>query len=97
MIVEHALLHVRPREDIAFEAAMRQARALIAASPGFGSIAVHAAIDTPGTYLLLVEWQDVAAHRDGFRRSDGYEAWRGLLHRFYDPMPVITYFKESFV
>jgi heme-degrading monooxygenase HmoA len=95
MIVEHALLHVRPGEEAAFEQAIAQARALIAASPGFLGIAVHPASETPGTYLLLVTWSDIAAHRDGFRRSDRYEAWCTLLHGFYDPMPAVTYFKES--
>jgi heme-degrading monooxygenase HmoA len=95
MIVEHALLHVRPGQEAAFEHAMAEARALIAASPGFHGIVVHPASETPGTYLLLVEWSDIAAHRDGFRRSDRYEAWRTLLHGFYDPMPAVTYFKES--
>jgi heme-degrading monooxygenase HmoA len=95
MIVEHALLHVRPGEEAAFEQAIAQARALIAASPGFLGIAVHPASETPGTYLLLVTWSDIAAHRDGFRRSDRYEAWRTLLHGFYDPMPAVTYFEES--
>ena len=95
MIVEHALLHVRPGQEAAFEAAIAQARALIAASPGFGGIAVRRGIDDPATYLLLVEWRDVAAHRDGFRRSDRYEAWRAALHGFYDPMPSVTYFEES--
>ncbi|UVO50999.1 antibiotic biosynthesis monooxygenase [Sphingomonas sp. SUN019] len=97
MILEHAVLSVKPGQELAFEAAMREARALIAASPGFGSIIVRPAIDQPETYLLLVEWSDIAAHRDGFRMSDRYEAWRGLLHQFYDPMPVVSYFEESIV
>ncbi len=95
MIVEHALLHVRDGQQAAFETAMTEAHALIAASRGFGSIAVRPSIDHPATYLLIVEWTDVSAHRDGFRRSDRYEEWRALLHRFYDPMPAVTYFGES--
>jgi heme-degrading monooxygenase HmoA len=95
MILEHALLRVRPAQEAMFEAAMREARALIAASPGFLSLAVHPAVERPGTYLLLVGWSDVAAHRDGFRKSERYEAWRMLLHRFYDPMPEVAYFGES--
>ena len=95
MIVEHALLHVRPGQEPAFEHAIAEARALIAASPGFHRIAVHPASEASGTYLLLVEWSDIAAHRDGFRRSDRYEEWRTLLHGFYDPMPAVTYFEES--
>jgi heme-degrading monooxygenase HmoA len=95
MIVEQALLHIRAGDSAAFEAAFAQAKPLIAASPGFGGISVRPALDAPDTYLLLVEWESVAHHRDGFRQSERYARWRDLLHRFYAPMPVITYFGES--
>ncbi len=95
MILEQALLHVRPGEERAFEAAMRAARPLIAAARGFGGIEVRPSLDRPGTYLLLVLWESVADHRDGFRGSEDYQRWRGLLHHFYEPMPMIGYFGET--
>ena len=95
MILEHALLHIRAGQSDAFETAMRQARPLIAASPGFLSIEVRPAAEQPDLYLLTVAWADIASHRDGFRTSDRYKNWRDLLHGFYDPMPMITYFAES--
>lgn len=94
MIVEHALLQVRAGQEAAFETAMVKAQPLIAASPGFQGIEIRPAIEQSGTYLLLVRWDSVAHHRDGFRRSDRYEQWRSLLHPFYDPMPVVAYFGE---
>jgi heme-degrading monooxygenase HmoA len=94
MITEHALLRVRSGDELAFEAAMAEARPLIAASRGFVSIEVRPAIEIAGTYLLLVRWTSVADHRDGFRKSDRYQAWRDLLHRFYEPMPEVTYFGD---
>jgi heme-degrading monooxygenase HmoA len=95
MILEHALLSITSGESAAFEAAMARARPLIAASPGFRSIAVRKACDSPDLYLLLVEWDDIASHRDGFRQSPRYAEWRALLHPFYEPMPVVAYFGES--
>ena len=95
MILEHAVLTIKAGESAAFEAAMAEARPLIAASPGFRSIAVRKASECADRYLLLVEWDDIASHRDGFRASPAYQAWRGLLHGFYDPMPVVGYFGES--
>ena len=94
MIIEHALLSVRQGEELAFEAAMVEAKPLISASPGFVSIEVRPAVEAAGTYLLLVRWQSVAYHRDGFRNSNRYQAWRDLLHRFYDPMPTVSYFGD---
>jgi heme-degrading monooxygenase HmoA len=95
MILEHALLSIKTGESQAFEAAMAQAGLLIAASPGFRSIAVRKSCDRSDHYLLLVEWDDIASHRDGFRTSERYEQWRALLHRFYDPMPEVGYFGDS--
>ena len=94
MIIEHALLQVRAGEELAFEAAMADAKPLIAASPGFLGIEVRPSAESAGTYLLLVRWQSIAHHRDGFRMSDRYQAWRDLLHRFYDPMPSVSYFGD---
>ena len=87
-------MQVRPGEEAAFEAAMAKARPLIAASPGFQGIEVRPAIEKPGLYLLLVRWDSIADHRDGFRKSDRYEQWRALLHPFYDPMPSVDYFED---
>jgi len=92
MILEHALLSIKPGQAAAFEAAMVRAKPLIAASPGFRSIAVRKACESTDLYLLLVEWDDIASHRDGFRTSMLYQEWRTLLHPFYDPMPVVGYF-----
>lgn len=95
MILEHAILQVRPEQGAAFETAMAEARPLIADSPGFGGIEVRPALEKPGLYLLIVRWASVADHRDGFRASDRYQRWRALLHPFYDPMPVVDYFGDA--
>ncbi|NYF32753.1 MULTISPECIES: antibiotic biosynthesis monooxygenase [Sphingopyxis] len=93
-ILEHALLPVRAGGEEAFEAAMVQARPLIEASPGFIFLEIFRPTATGQPYLLLVKWRSIADHRDGFRQSDRYRQWRALLHRFYDPMPEVSYFGE---
>jgi heme-degrading monooxygenase HmoA len=92
MILESALLDVKPNEEAAFEAAIRQARPLIAATPGFRTIAVRRCLETPNRYLLLVEWDRLEDHTIGFRQSARYEEWRALLHHFYDPLPRVEHF-----
>ena len=95
MIAEHALLHIRAGERDAFVAAIRSAGELISASPGFKGIEVLPASGNPQLFLLLVRWDDIASHRDGFRESPRYEKWRAALHHYYAPMPQIRYFEES--
>ena len=94
MIVEQARLQVRPGQGAAFERALATARPLIAASPGFLGMEVRRGCEAVETYLLIVHWDRMEDHRDGFRRSKRYEQWRALLHPFYDPMPVVLYFGE---
>jgi heme-degrading monooxygenase HmoA len=47
-----------------------------------------------GKYLLLVGWDSVAAHEEGFRQSAGYQEWKRLLHHFYQPFPVVEHFQQ---
>ena len=93
-VLEHALLPVRAGRESEFEAAFFEARDLIEASPGFISLQIRRPAGTGQAYLLLVEWESVADHRDGFRQSDRYRQWRALLHHSYDPMPEVSYFGE---
>lgn len=94
MILEHALLDVMPGRAEAFEAAMREAAPLIAASPGFLGMEVRPSIEEPGRYLLLVRWRSVEDHDPGFRGSERYKRWKALLHDYYAPFPTVTHFGE---
>ncbi len=91
-VLEHALLQVRPGIEDEFEDAMRDALPIIAAQAGFRGACVTRGMESPGTYLLLVGWDTVDAHEVGFRGSADYQRWRALLHRFYDPFPVVEHF-----
>jgi heme-degrading monooxygenase HmoA len=95
MILESALLDVKPGEEAGFEAAMKEARPLIEATPGFRSIAVRRCLETPNRYLLLVEWDRLEDHTVGFRQSARYEQWRALLHHFYEPFPRVEHFGQD--
>lgn len=92
MILEHGILQVRPGQGTAFEAALREALPLISATPGFVHLEIRDCIEEPGKYLLLVTWETLEAHTQGFRGSVRYDPWRKLLHHFYEPMPVIEHY-----
>ena len=92
MILEHALLTVRTGEQSAFEAAFAEARRFIAASPGFRGLDLSRCLERDTGYLLLVRWDRLEDHTEGFRGSPAYEQWRALLHDFYDPFPVVEHY-----
>jgi heme-degrading monooxygenase HmoA len=97
MITEHALLEVFPGQEDAFVEAMSKAKVLIAASPGFVSLRVERCLERPNCFLLLVEWETLEDHTEGFRSSDRYQEWRTALHHFYDPFPVAVEHFEAVV
>lgn len=94
MILEHALLPVRPGLERDFEAAFAQAEPIISAMPGFMRLTLSRCLERPTTYLLLVEWEQLEDHVEGFRRSPRYEEWKRLLHHFYDPFPTVEHYEE---
>jgi heme-degrading monooxygenase HmoA len=97
MILEAAILNVKQGQEEAFEAAMRAAKPLIAATPGFEGIEVRRSLETPSNYLLLVQWEKLEDHTIGFRQSARYQEWRKALHHFYQPMPVVEHYAASIV
>ena len=94
MILEAAALSVKPGQSQAFEAAFREAQAIIASMPGYRSHELQRCLEREGQYLLLVRWESVAAHEEGFRKSPQYQRWRQLLHHFYDPFPTVLHYEH---
>ena len=93
MILESASLQVRPGQSAAFEAAFAVARRIISSMPGYRSHELQRCLEREGHYLLLVRWDSVAAHEEGFRKSPQYQEWRALLHHFYDPFPTVLHYE----
>ena len=94
MILEHALLPVKPGREADFVAAFDEAKQIISAMPGFLALTLSRCQERPSTFLLLVEWETLEDHTDGFRGSREYDEWRRLLHDFYDPFPVVEHFDQ---
>lgn len=97
MILETALLVVKPGESPAFERAMAEAQPLIAATPGFLGLELRPCLEAADRYLLLVRWERLEDHTARFRGSDRYARWKALLHHFYDPFPVVEHYGEPVV
>ena len=92
MITEQAVLDVKPGREREFEVAFSEAQAIIASMPGFESLQLLRCLERSNRYLLLVSWERLEDHTEGFRKSAGYDEWRRLLHHFYDPFPTVEHF-----
>ena len=94
MILEVATLDVKPGEAAAFEIAFTQAQQIISRMPGYQSHQLQRCLENENRYLLLVNWQTLEDHTEGFRGSPQYQQWRELLHHFYDPFPVVEHYRN---
>lgn len=94
MILEVAILNVVPGQEAAFENAFAEAQAIISAQKGYISHEVRRCIEQKSRYILLVNWETLEDHTEGFRQSEGYQDWKALLHHFYDPFPTVEHYES---
>jgi len=94
MILEVAILDVKPGLSEQFETAFAEASTIIAGTSGYVGHELQRCLERPGRYLLLVKWQRLEDHTEGFRGSPQYRAWKARLHHFYDPFPVVEHYER---
>ena len=94
MSLEAAMLSVRNGMERDFEEAFKRASQIISNMSGYQSHQLRRCLESPGKYLLLVQWSDLESHTLGFRQSAQYQEWKRLLHHFYDPFPTVEHFEE---
>jgi len=92
MVLEMAVLNVRAGEDSSFETAFHEAQAIISGMRGYRRHELQRCLETPGRYLLLVWWETLEDHTEGFRGSPEYARWKELLHHFYEPFPLVEHY-----
>jgi len=92
MILEVAVLDVKPGQEIEFEAAFLKAQKIISGMKGYISHQLQRGIEMKSRYILLVNWERLEDHTEGFRQSAEYQEWRRLLHHFYEPFPNVEHY-----
>lgn len=93
MILEVAVLDIKPGNTPDFEDAFRRAQDIIVSMPGYISHQLHKCLENSHRYILLVQWQKLEDHTRGFRESPQYQEWKALLHHFYAPFPEVEHYQ----
>jgi len=93
MILEVAILDVKEGQKKEFEAAFKQAQSIISSMKGYVSHQLQSCIEKQNRYILLVNWETLEDHVEGFRGSPEYQNWKELLHHFYDPFPEVEHYE----
>ena len=91
-VLEVAVLKVRHGQSPRFELAFQSAQSIISSARGYISHELQRCVEVDDQYLLLVRWQSLDDHREGFRKSAAYQEWKRLLHHFYEPFPTVEHY-----
>ena len=93
MILEVAILDIKAGQEADFESAFSKAQSIISSMPGYLSHQLQHCIEQSNRYILLVNWQNLESHTQGFRGSAQYQEWKALLHHFYSPFPEVQHYQ----
>lgn len=93
MIVEIADFKVRAEDREVFADALRRAAAgVLAKAAGYRRHVILGCQETPGRFILYVEWDSVEAHTAGFRQSPAFAEWRAIIGPFFQQPPYVEHF-----
>lgn len=95
MILEAAVLKIKPGEGAKFAEAFPQAEKVLVQARGYVSHELRPCIETRDRYLLLVRWETLEAHTEGFRGSPLFQQWRGVIGPFFDGAPTVEHYEEA--
>ena len=96
MITEIAFLYLKENKESLFESAFKKAQKIISKADGYIEHELLKCAEEENKYVLIVKWNTIEDHTEGFRKSEAYLEWKNLLHHFYNPFPVVEHYQEIF-
>jgi len=94
MVLEIADIAVKPGTADEFADAVRAGIRYVADTPGFRNARLTKGVESPGRFVLIIEWDSVEAHTVGFRESENFARWRSHIGPFLDGNPRVEHFDE---
>ncbi|MBO9593415.1 MAG: antibiotic biosynthesis monooxygenase [Niabella sp.] len=89
------MLNIIPGMEPDFLASFEKAESIISSMNGYLQHELLKSVAEAGKYVLIVRWQTLEDHTEGFRKSAAYQEWKRLLHHFYDPFPVVEHYHRT--
>ena len=86
-------MSVAEGDEQAFITALDQARKFVEASPGCLGLTYHQGVERPQTFLLVIRWETLADHVEGFRNSTAFADWRAVLGPLFTEPPVVEHWQ----
>jgi heme-degrading monooxygenase HmoA len=93
MILEVAIMKIKPELMDKFEAVFPKAAAVTASVEGFISLEMQRCVETKGKYFYMIRWESIEAHEKNFRQSPKRAQFRDLLAEFWLEPPFAEHFE----
>lgn len=96
MILELAIIDIKANSNAEFEANLDKAQYVIAQSKGYIGHQFKKCIEQENRYILLIQWETLEDHTIGFRESELFKEWRGLIGPYFEKAPVVQHFTDLY-
>ena len=93
MVLEQVVAQVNAGQEKAYEKAFAGAAGLITSSPGCLGLRFYRCFETPGRYVVLIEWERLEDHLEGFRKSPAFEQYRAAVTGFMSAPPTVEHYE----
>lgn len=93
MIIEIADFKIDPAQHDAFGQALTEAvQTVLSQAAGYQGHTILAGIESPGRYVLQVQWDTLQDHMVGFRESAAFVRWRAIIGPYFAAPPHVEHF-----
>ncbi len=104
MILELATIDIKQGSNAEFEINLEKAQAILSQAEGYIGHEFQKCIENENRYILLIKWATLEDHigdaanggTEGFRGSELFKEWRGLIGQFFEKPPVVEHFELKF-
>lgn len=91
-VVEQATLTIALEHQDEFEAALGRGLLVLEQAAGFRWARLLHQIEDAEAYVLLVGWDSVECHVDGFVKSELFAAWRAEITPYLAGRPAVAHY-----
>jgi len=93
MVLEVAIMKVKPELMEEFEKVFPQAAAVSESCKGYISHEMQRCVETKGKYFYLIRWESVEAHEVNFRQTPKPQQSRDLIGKYWAEPPFAEHFE----
>lgn len=94
MVTEIATFKVLSGHEEDFAEAYRGVRSLVAGTEGCRSMRMTRGVESPSTFVLLIEWDSVEVHEQNFRAGPHFGDWRAAIGPHFDGPPHMEHYAD---